>query len=302
MTDAPTTAPKTNSRNKPRGPRPDLASQLQQLRGGADAAQEPGAEAAPAAAAPQRQPQAQAQQQPARPQRKASPVLERLFELYPQLFGARFVPLKLGVYEDLLARHPEDFKTEDLKVAMGQHARSTRYLESVAAGHPRHDLDGNPVDPVAPEHVHHAILELHRRRSQRTEEDLRPQLVTRIARAIENSGLDREAYAVLVRSRDEKANAVVDEALAELAAQAAKREALLRAFEASGRGEQEFADMYGMKPGEVTRTLQRARKEREAPVAAPAPAVVMAEADTAAAPEATPEAAAPASEAAPSAD
>lgn len=335
MTDAPTTAPKTNSRNKPRGPRPDLASQLQQLRGGADAAQEPGAEAAPAAgarpegqaqrdnnprrkpqrpqrgqgprgpqgAAPQRQPQAQVQQQqPARPQRKASPVLERLFELYPQLFGARFVPLKLGVYEDLLARHPEDFKTEDLKVAMGQHARSTRYLESVAAGHPRHDLDGNPVDPVAPEHVHHAILELHRRRSQRTENDLRPQLVTRIARAIENSGLDREAYAVLVRSRDEKANAVVDEALAELAAQAAKREALLRAFEASGRGEQEFADMYGMKPGEVTRTLQRARKEREAPVAAPAPAVVVAEADTAAAPEATPDAAAPASEAAPSAD
>ncbi len=327
MTDAPTTAPKTNSRNKPRGPRPDLASQLQQLRGGADAAQEPGAEAAPAAgarpegqaqrdnnprrkpqrpqrgqgprgpqgAAPQRQPQ---QQQPARPQRKASPVLERLFELYPQLFGARFVPLKLGVYEDLLARHPEDFKTEDLKVAMGQHARSTRYLESVAAGHPRHDLDGNALDPVAPEHVHHAILELHRRRSQRTEEDLRPQLVTRIARAIENSGLDREAYAVLVRSRDEKANAVVDEALAELAAQAAKREALLRAFEASGRGEQEFADMYGMKPGEVTRTLQRARKEREAP----APAVVMAEADTATAPEATPDAAAPASEGAPSAD
>ncbi|KAF1072231.1 ProQ/FINO family protein [Variovorax sp.] len=334
MTDAPTTAPKTNSRNKPRGPRPDLASQLQQLRGGADAAQEPGAEAAPAAgarpegqaqrdnnprrkpqrpqrgqgprgpqgAAPQRQPQAQAQQQqPARPQRKASPVLERLFELYPQLFGARFVPLKLGVYEDLLARHPEDFKTEDLKVAMGQHARSTRYLESVAAGHPRHDLDGNALDPVAPEHVHHAILELHRRRSQRTEEDLRPQLITRIARAIENSGLDREAYAVLVRSRDEKANAVVDEALAELAAQAAKREALLRAFEASGRGEQEFADMYGMKPGEVTRPLQRARKEREAPVAVPAP-VVAAEAEAVAAPEATPDAVAPASEAAPSAD
>lgn len=328
MTDAPTTAPKTNPRNKPRGPRPDLASQLQQLRGGADATQEPGAEAAPAAgarpegqaqrdnnprrksqrpqrgqgprgpqgAAPQRQPQAQAQpQQPERPARKVNPVLERLFELYPQLFGARFVPLKLGVYEDLLARHPEDFKAEDLKVAMGQHARSTRYLESVAAGHPRHDLDGNALDPVAPEHVHHAILELHRRRSQRTEGDLRPQLVARIARAIESSGLDREAYAVLVRSRDEKANAVVDEALAELAAQAAKREALLRAFEASGRGEQEFADMYGMKPGEVTRTLQRARKEREAP--APAAAVV-AQAETVAAPEA----AAPAPEAAPSAD
>lgn len=215
--------------------------------------------------------QGQAQAQPQRAPRKVSPALERLFELYPQLFGARFVPLKLGVYEELLARHPEDFKAEDLKIAMGQHARSTRYLESVAAGLARHDLDGNALDPVAPEHVHHAILELHRRRSQRNNgEDLRPQLVARIAKAVEASGLDREAYAVLVRSRDENNNAVVDEALAELAQQAAKREALLRAFEASGRSEQEFADMYGMKHGDVTRTLQRARADRAAPVAAKA--------------------------------
>jgi ProP effector len=217
-----------------------------------------------------RKPQAQAQQQqPQRAPRKVNPVLERLFELYPQLFGARFVPLKLGVYEELIARHPEDFKAEDLKIAMGQHARSTRYLESVAAGLARHDLDGNALDPVAPEHVHHAILELHRRRMHRNPgEDLRPQLVARIAKAIEASGLDREAYAVLVRSRDANTNAVVDEALAELAQQAAKREALLRAFEASGRTEQEFADMYGMKPGEVARTLQHARAERQAPAAA----------------------------------
>jgi len=285
MTDASTAAPNTNSRNA-RRQRPDLAEQLQQLKAGAGA----GAEA-PAAQEPQQQqqqrpprakkqrphgqqqprqqaqkPQPQQQQQQRTP-RKVNPVLERLFELYPQLFGARFVPLKLGVYEDLLARHPEDFKAEDLKIAMGQHARSTRYLESVAAGLARHDLDGNALDPVAPEHVHHAILELHRRRSQRTGEDLRPQLVARLAKAIEASGLDREAYAVLVRSRDENNNAVVDEALAELAQQAAKREALLRAFEASGRSEQEFAEMYGMKPDDVARTLQRARAERPAPAA-----------------------------------
>jgi len=300
MTDATPSDSKTNdtSANTARrthGPRPDMATQLQQLGvGSADSlpAGEAGAPA-PAKAArsePRRKPprgqrpqQQQAnsprkggdaqqqQRQPAadaRPQRKVNPVLEKLFELHPNLFGARFVPLKLGVYEDLLARHPDAFKAEDLKVAMGQHARSTRYLESVAAGHARHDLDGNAVEPVAPEHVHHAILELHRRRAQRNEgEDLRPQLVQRIARAIEASGLEREAYAVLVRSRDEKVNAVVDDALAELAAQAAKREALLRAFEASGGTEQAFAEMYGMKPGEVARTLQRARKDRQAPAA-----------------------------------
>ena len=212
---------------------------------------------------------AQQPQQPART-RKVHPALEKLFELYPNLFGARFLPLKLGVFQDLLEKHPDDFKKDDLKVALGLHARSTRYLEAVAAGHPRHDLDGTVVEPVAPEHVHHAILELHRRRAQRSGEDLRPQLVARVARAVEASGLDREAYAVLVRSRDEETNAVLDEALAELAREAAKREALLRAFEASGRSsEQEFAEMYGMDATEVARTLARARAERpEAPAAA----------------------------------
>ena len=205
---------------------------------------------------------AQQPQQPAR-SRKVHPALEKLFELYPNMFGARFLPLKLGVFQDLLEKHPDDFKKDDLKVALGLHARSTRYLEAVAAGLARHDLDGNVVEPVAPEHVHHAILELHRRRTQRSGEDLRPQLVARIARAVEASGLDREAYAVLVRSRDEETNAVLDEALAELARQAAKREALLRAFEASGRGsEHEFAEMYGMDADEVARTLARARAER----------------------------------------
>jgi ProP effector len=309
MTDASTAAPNTNAPNarNARRQRPDLAEQLQQLKAGAESPagqpprqqqdQRPPREKKPR---PQqgrgegqgqgqqprqqqaRKPQAPAQQQPQRAPRKVNPVLERLFELYPQLFGARFVPLKLGVYEELIARHPEDFKAEDLKIAMGQHARSTRYLESVAAGLARHDLDGNALDPVAPEHVHHAILELHRRRMHRNPgEDLRPQLVARIAKAIEASGLDREAYAVLVRSRDANTNAVVDEALAELAQQAAKREALLRAFEASGRSEQEFAEMYGMKPGEVARTLQHARAERQAPAAAVAVAEPAAPAEAA---------------------
>lgn len=196
--------------------------------------------------------------------RQPNPVLEKLFELYPKLFGARFLPLKLGVYEDLLARHPEVFKPEDLKVAMGLHARSSRYLDSVVAGHPRHDLDGVAVEPVAVEHLHHAILEVFRRRQARSKEDLRPQLIERLVRAIEASGLDRAAYTERVRVHNEAANAVLDEAFAELGRRAAKREALQRAFEASGRTVAEFAEMVGMEPAEVQRTLQRARTDKTA--------------------------------------
>lgn len=194
--------------------------------------------------------------------RKVHPVLERLFELYPQLFGARFRPLKLGIYQELLAAHGDEFKAEDLKLAMGLHARSTRYLECVAAGHPRHDLQGRPVEPVAPEHIHHAILEVFRRRQGRTQDDLSGQLRDRIIAAIEASGVGREAYAERVRARDDASNVALDDALAELARQAAKREALMRAFEASGKTEAEFAEMYGMDLKDVAYALARARRDK----------------------------------------
>ena len=206
-------------------------------------------------------------QQPVRtktPQRPVNPALERLFELYPKLFGAHFLPLKLGVFQELLARHPDDFKKDDLKLAMGQHARSTRYLESVAAGHARHDLDGNVVEAVAPEHVHHALLEIFRRRQARTQEDLRPRLRVRLMEAIEASGLSREDYADLMRVQDEAANILLDEAVAELGLEAAKRDALIRTFEASGKTVAEFSDMYGLNAAEVTGVVERVASEKAA--------------------------------------
>ncbi len=196
-----------------------------------------------------------------RPPRQLSPALDKLFELYPVLFGARFLPLKLGIFHDLLARHPDAFKKDDLKLAMGQHARSTRYLECVAAGLARHDLDGVAVEPVAPEHVHHAIVEVFRRRQARSKADLRPYLRPLLKQAIENSGLSLEDYAALVRVQDEATNALLDDAMVELKAEAAKREALMVTFQASGKTEAEFADMYGMDPLLVSSVLARVRAD-----------------------------------------
>lgn len=209
---------------------------------------------------PQRAPVAGKQQQ--RPPREVNPLLEKLFELHPKLFGAQFLPLKLGVFQDILVRHPEVFKKAELKLAMGQHARSTRYLESVAAGLARHDLDGNAVEPVSPEHIHHAILEVFRRRQARSKEDLRPRVISKIVAAIEASGLPREEYAERVRVQDESANALVDEALSQLKLEAAKRDALMATFKASGKSEAEFADMYGMDPAEVSGVLERVRRDQ----------------------------------------
>ena len=98
-----------------------------------------------------------AAQKPLRPPRVQSvqPILEKLFELYPHLFGAEFLPLKLGIFQDLLAAHPEQLERAALKAALSVHTRSARYLQSVAAGKKRHDLQGNAVEDVQYSHLTH---------------------------------------------------------------------------------------------------------------------------------------------------
>lgn len=192
------------------------------------------------------------------PKADVLPVLEKMAALYPHMFGATFLPMKRGIFQDLLDAHPDVFEKDGLKAALAFHTRSTRYLTVVASGEDRCDLQGKPVEAMAPEHVHHALLEVFRRRQTRSKEDLRPKLIQRIVVACEASGLTPQAYAELVRGRDEAANAVLDEAMAEANARAAKTEALLKAFKASGKTVEVFADMYGMDPRAVSRMLARA--------------------------------------------
>ncbi len=205
------------------------------------------------------------QKKAARPQREVHPLLQRLWELHPRLFGARFRPLKLGIFEDLMARHPEAFQKEELKQALGQHVRSSRYLDAVANGDARCDLDGNPVEPVAPEHVQHAIFEIFRRRQGRDADAARGWARSRLVQAIAASGLDREAYLERARTTDPTALAMLDEAFATVAEQVARREALLRAFRASGREVEEFADMYGLDAAVVREALAQAQPAEAAP-------------------------------------
>jgi ProP effector len=195
-------------------------------------------------------------QQPRKPARPVHPVLHQLFGWHPRLFGARFLPLKLGIYEDLLAAHAGELDAAELKVALGLHTRSNRYLEAVASGLPRHDLEAKPVEPVAPEHVHHAILELYRRRGTGDREPAaREAAVRQLADAVERSGLGRDAYRERFGQHD-ASHAIVEEALGVFAQRSARREALLRAWKASGQSAEAFAEMYGLAPDEVAALAQ----------------------------------------------
>ena len=184
------------------------------------------------------------------------PVLEKLFELYPKLFGERFLPLKLGIFQELLAAHPEEFKRESLKAALGVHTRSTRYLQSVAAGQKRHDLQGKPVEDVAPEHVFLSIVELFQRRQARSSEDLLPKLRKQLLAAFEKSGLTRQDYLARIGTPAEPIQVLLDEVLSEVEQQRVRRAALKKAFEASGQTVEAFADALGMGVGEVQAALK----------------------------------------------
>ena len=187
------------------------------------------------------------------------PVLEKLFGFYPHLFGEHFLPLKLGIFQELLAAHPEDFNRDTLKAALGVHTRSSRYLQSVAEGQKRHDLTGVAVDEVAPEHQFLSIVELFQRRQSRSTQDLRPKLLAQLVTAYERSGLSRQDYLARIGTPTEVVQAVLDEALAEIEQQRARRTALLNAFDASGKSVEELADSLGMRVADVQAALKERR-------------------------------------------
>jgi len=200
---------------------------------------------------------------------QAKQLLQQLGQWYPRLFGPKLLPLKRGIFHDLLAARGPALNEETLKIALAFHTRSTRYLSAIAAGQPRYNLEGQAVEAVAPEHVYWALHTTFRRRQQRTpNEDITPQLCSRIARAFQSSGLTREAYTALVDNRNEQITALLERALTQATEQDAKAEALLRAYEASGCQDiAQFADMYGLDPRATAGQLHRARQVRDIHVA-----------------------------------
>lgn len=214
-----------------------------------------------------RKPAVEGNRRPAPPQH---PVLAQLSTLYPVLFGTQPLPLKRGILQDLLAAHPDALTKDGLKEALALYTRSTRYLTAMASGQARHDLGGHAVEAVAPEHQHHALLEVFKRRHARTGEDVRGELRSRMVLAAEQSGLAPADYALRVRNKDEAANAILDDAMADLASRVAREQALLQAFEGSGKTVNEFAGMYGLHPIEAAATLNRARARLAAAAAVPA--------------------------------
>ena len=73
--------------------------------------------------------------------------IPQLAELYPSCFRRPRQPLKIGIHNDIVARHPE-LRPSLIARALKTYTRSVGYLTTLKAGAVRIDLEGNPVGTV----------------------------------------------------------------------------------------------------------------------------------------------------------
>lgn len=87
------------------------------------------------------------------PVQSARALLKELQEKFPAFRDC--LPLAIGIDKQLMAQLPEvDRKT--LRIALGLHTNSTRYLKAMSKATARVDLDGNPAGDVPEAHRTHA--------------------------------------------------------------------------------------------------------------------------------------------------
>jgi len=104
-------------------------------------------------------------------------------------------PLAIGIDKQLLARMP-DIQRKILRVALGIHTNSMRYLKVMEKATVRFDLDGNSTDEVTDEHRKHASetirerlkKEAEKRKAERAAEAAERQRTEKLGQLLEKFG------------------------------------------------------------------------------------------------------------------
>ena len=90
---------------------------------------------------------------------------QQLKQRFPALFSGAPKPIKLRIQIDIQARAPGVFSKNVLSAFFRRYTGSTSYLQAVANGQQRFDLDGQPQGDITDEHRQIAAEELTRRRT-----------------------------------------------------------------------------------------------------------------------------------------
>jgi sRNA-binding protein len=96
-----------------------------------------------------------------------------LVTAFPDLFKDPPVPLPIGFRLMAAKQRPEGVSLNGLQRALHRWTNSKGYLQALAAeGSMRHDLNGNPVEPVTDKHRAVAAMQLRRRLGRNVQEGL----------------------------------------------------------------------------------------------------------------------------------
>ncbi|MBK7956154.1 MAG: ProQ/FinO family protein [Candidatus Accumulibacter sp.] len=130
------------------------------------------------------------------PSHNARQLLKELQETFPVFRDC--LPLAIGVDKQLLARLP-GLDRKALRIALGMHTHSTRYLKTMERATQRVDLDGQPASEIPETHRSHASelikerirKQAEQRKAQREAELLARQRAEKLDQLVEKFGRDR---------------------------------------------------------------------------------------------------------------
>ncbi|WP_342718513.1 ProQ/FINO family protein [Propionivibrio dicarboxylicus] len=134
----------------------------------------------------------------AKPAQDPRALLKKLHETYPAFRD--HAPLAIGIDKQLLARQ-SDIERKALRIALGMHTNSLRYLKTMEKATQRVDLDGQVVAEVTEEHRQHAAETLRerfrkdaeRRKAQRLAEEQERQRTQKLNQLVEKFGKPRSS-------------------------------------------------------------------------------------------------------------
>lgn len=150
----------------------------------------------------------------------------KLAELFPALFRGEPKPLKLRIQADIQERAPGVFTKQVLSAFLRRHTGTTSYLIAASKAKQRFDLDGNPAGEFSEEHRAVALEELARRRgnqqAKREQEEAGRRERAALLRGFETTKLTVANFCALKGIAPEQLDAVLAQARAEAAEDAAR--------------------------------------------------------------------------------
>lgn len=162
---------------------------------------------------------------------------EVLADMFPQLFGDQWKPMKIGILEEISIEIGDRYSYQAIRATLASHARNERYLRGVAAGGLRFNLKGESSGVVSEKDQAYAKVQLLRIEKYRQESTERKQFL----KEFERSGMSLITFAKYKGLEMPKVHSDYNKAIYERGKRRATRSTVVTAYVRSGLSLEEFA-------------------------------------------------------------